>query len=79
MFRMTLFLVAATVSTLAAEKEIEWTALFDGKTTNGWTPRAKRAPGAALRCAAGRRRLPTDRQLYALEFEIKSVRRETSR
>jgi hypothetical protein len=41
MFRMTLFLVAATVSTLAAEKEIEWTALFDGKTTNGWTPRAK--------------------------------------
>ena len=41
MFRMTLFLMAATVSTLAAEKESQWTPLFDGKTTNGWTPRAK--------------------------------------
>ena len=41
MFRMIVFLMAATVSSLAAEKEIEWTPLFDGKTTKGWTPRAK--------------------------------------
>ena len=36
MFRMIVFLMAATVSSLAAEKEIEWTPLFDGKTTKGW-------------------------------------------
>ncbi len=41
MFRMMVFLMAATVSPLAAEKESEWTPLFDGKTTKGWTPRAK--------------------------------------
>ena len=41
MFRMIVFLMAATVSSLAAEKEIEWTPLFDGKTTKGWIPRAK--------------------------------------
>ncbi len=38
---MIVFLMAATVSSLAAEKEIEWTPLFDGKTTKGWIPRAK--------------------------------------
>ena len=38
---MFVFLMATAVSTLAAEKETEWTPLFDGKTTNGWTPRAK--------------------------------------
>ena len=41
MFRMILFLMAATVSTLAAEKETQWTPLFNGKSTKGWTPRAK--------------------------------------
>jgi len=41
MIRMFVFLMATAVSTLAAEKETEWTSLFDGKTTNGWTPRAK--------------------------------------
>ena len=41
MYRMILFLMAATVSTLAAEKETQWTPLFNGKSTKGWTPRAK--------------------------------------
>ena len=41
MIRMIVFLMAATVSSLAAEKETQWTLLFDGKTTKGWTPRAK--------------------------------------
>ena len=41
MFRMILFLMVATVSTLAAEKETQWTPLFNGKSTKGWTPRAK--------------------------------------
>ena len=38
---MILFLMAATVSTLAAEKETQWMPLFNGKSTKGWTPRAK--------------------------------------
>ncbi len=41
MNRMFVFLMAAAVPSLAAENESQWTPLFDGKTTNGWTPRAK--------------------------------------
>ena len=41
MTRATFILVASAITSMAAEKESEWIPLFDGKTTKGWTPRAK--------------------------------------
>ena len=40
MFRYVLALTMCAVALQAADKT-EWTPLFDGKTTKGWTPRAK--------------------------------------
>ena len=38
MIRTTLILMTVSLSLMAEEK---WTPLFDGKSTKGWTPRAK--------------------------------------
>ena len=40
MLRMLMILCGTAMAGLAADKE-EWTPLFDGKSTKGWTPRAK--------------------------------------
>ena len=40
MLRMLMILCGTAMAGLAADKE-EWTTLFDGKSTKGWTPRAK--------------------------------------
>ena len=41
MFRTALLLWITAGLGLAADKKVEWTPLFDGKTTKGWTPRVK--------------------------------------